>query len=209
MRDVITPPAVSIPIESGVTSSKRMSLMFSSVSPDRIAACTVAPIATASSGLRDLHSSLPLKKSDSNFCTFGMRVEPPTRMISSTSPLDILASASTFWTGSMVLRKTSAQSSSKRARVIEERKSSPSWRLSSSKLDCVLADRLRFAFSHAVRRRRRALGLPVMSFLVLRLNSLAKWSTKMLSMSSPPRWLSPAVALTSKIPSSTDKSVTS
>ena len=62
MSVVITPPAVSRPSESGVTSSSSRSESFSDESaPDRMAACTVAPKATASSGLMLLHGSLPLK----------------------------------------------------------------------------------------------------------------------------------------------------
>jgi len=38
MREVITPPAVSIPMESGATSRRRSSLVFSLPYPVRIAA---------------------------------------------------------------------------------------------------------------------------------------------------------------------------
>ena len=47
------------------------------------------------------------------------------------------------------------------------------------------------------------------SFLCLRLNSWMTWETRRLSKSSPPRWVSPAVALTSKMPSSIVRSDTS
>jgi len=67
MRTVITPPAVSIPRDNGVTSSKSKSFTLLSPSPVRIAAYTAAPYATASSGLIDLFKVFPLKKSD-NIC---------------------------------------------------------------------------------------------------------------------------------------------
>jgi len=75
---VITPPAVSMPSESGVTSRITILSRVSSAAPDRMPACTAAPNATASSGLIPLLGSLPLKKSRSRLTTLGMRVEPPT-----------------------------------------------------------------------------------------------------------------------------------
>ena len=78
---------------------------------------------------------------------------------------------STFSTGSMHLRNMSMHSSSKRARVMLVLKSVPSNKLSISMVVCAEADKVRFARSQAVLKRRTALGLPEMSFLVLRLNS--------------------------------------
>mmetsp|Transcript_11052 Transcript_11052/g.47198 ORF Transcript_11052/g.47198 Transcript_11052/m.47198 type:complete len:225 (+) Transcript_11052:547-1221(+) len=118
MSTVMTPPTVSRPMDRGDTSSRSRSWTFSLPSPDRIAACTAAPYATASSGLMDLHSSLPLKKSTRSDCTLGMRVEPPTMTISCTEDLSIFESLRHFSTGSMHLRKRSMLSSSKRARVM-------------------------------------------------------------------------------------------
>ncbi|KVH93673.1 hypothetical protein Ccrd_004272 [Cynara cardunculus var. scolymus] len=54
---------------------------------------------------------------------------------------------------------------------------------------CEDDDNVLFARSHAVLSRRNALALPLISFLRL-------------SKSSPPKWVSPAVDFTSKIPSS-------
>lgn len=60
---VITPPAVSIPSDSGVTSTRSTSWIAELVSPVRMAAWTAAPYATASSGLIDRFKDLPQKKS--------------------------------------------------------------------------------------------------------------------------------------------------
>ncbi len=77
---VITPPMVSIPRLNGVTSSRSTSFTSPVNTPPWIA----APTATTSSGLTPFDGALP-----KNFCTAswiaGIRVEPPTRMISSMS----------------------------------------------------------------------------------------------------------------------------
>ena len=72
---VNTPPAVSTPSDSGVTSSRSTSLTSPLSTPPWIA----APTATTSSGLMPLCGSLP-KKSFTCACTRGMRVMPPTRI---------------------------------------------------------------------------------------------------------------------------------
>ena len=71
---VNTPPFVSMPSESGVTSSRSTSL----TSPLRTPAWMAAPTATTSSGLTPLCGSLPISSLTFS-CTAGMRVMPPTR----------------------------------------------------------------------------------------------------------------------------------
>ncbi len=97
MSFVMSPPRVSMPSESGVTSRRRSS----STSPERTPAWIAAPIATTSSGLTPLCGSF-LKKSFTTLRTSGVRVEPPTRMISSTSPAERPASRSACSHGSSV-----------------------------------------------------------------------------------------------------------
>ena len=52
---VATPPRVSIPKVSGVTSNNKTSV----VSPDKTEPCMAAPTATASSGFKSFLASLP------------------------------------------------------------------------------------------------------------------------------------------------------
>lgn len=80
---LITPPTVSIPNDKGVASIiTKPSVSFDS-SPQIIPPYTAAPKAIASSGLIPVFGSFPLKKSFTNYLIFGIRVEPPTRTISS------------------------------------------------------------------------------------------------------------------------------
>ena len=73
MSLVITPPLVSMPSVSGVTSSRSTSF----TSPASTPAWMAAPTATTSSGFTPRCGSLPV--SDLTFsCTAGMRVMPPT-----------------------------------------------------------------------------------------------------------------------------------
>mmetsp|Transcript_7794 Transcript_7794/g.23863 ORF Transcript_7794/g.23863 Transcript_7794/m.23863 type:complete len:245 (-) Transcript_7794:836-1570(-) len=81
MRRENTPPRVSMPSESGVTSSSRMSLTSPRSTPPWMA----APIATTSSGLTPLLASRP-NVSRTISATLGMRVMPPT---SSTSLISL------------------------------------------------------------------------------------------------------------------------
>ncbi len=78
IRRVKTPPKVSMPKESGVTSRRRTSF----TSPRKTPPCMAAPKATTSSGFTPRCGSFP-----KNFCTvsitFGIRVMPPTKITSS------------------------------------------------------------------------------------------------------------------------------
>mmetsp|Transcript_60340 Transcript_60340/g.159524 ORF Transcript_60340/g.159524 Transcript_60340/m.159524 type:complete len:266 (+) Transcript_60340:733-1530(+) len=209
MSTVMTSPAVSRPSESGVTSSSSTSLVSSPPSPERMPPCTAAPYATASSGLMPLLGSLPLKKSLSSCCTLGMRVDPPTSTTSSISDFFISESSMTFCTGVSVFLKRSMHSSSKRARVSVSEKSCPSKRPSISTRTWCCVDSERLARSTS----RRSFCTARLSLdgsePCLRLKTLSRcWITR-LSKSSPPRWVSPAVDLTSKMPSSIVSSDTS
>mmetsp|Transcript_12715 Transcript_12715/g.40713 ORF Transcript_12715/g.40713 Transcript_12715/m.40713 type:complete len:266 (+) Transcript_12715:70-867(+) len=209
MSTVITSPAVSRPSESGVTSSSSRSFVSSPPSPERMPPWTAAPKATASSGLMPLLGSLPLKKSLSSCRTFGMRVEPPTRTISSTSRLLTLASVSTRCTGARVALKRSAHSSSNLARVTVSEKSRPAASDSTSKRAEVSDDSARFVRSASRRSLALAEGEVTVApgcFLACR---PSRYSTSRLSRSSPPRCVSPAVARTSKTPASMERSDTS
>merc|ERR1712072_1600721 len=106
MSLVMTPPTVSIPSDRGVTSRRRRS---EPPSPERMPAWTAAPYATASSGLIPRFGSLPLKKSLMSACTFGMRVEPPTRTTSSTCVFFRPESSMTFFTGPRLLEEVAAE----------------------------------------------------------------------------------------------------
>ena len=92
---VITPPSVSMPSDSGVTSRSRTSL----TSPARTPAWIAAPMPTTSSGLTPLWGSLPLNIALTASTTAGIRVMPPTRITSSMSAALSPASFSAASTG--------------------------------------------------------------------------------------------------------------
>ena len=73
-----TPPMVSMPSDSGVTSSSSLS----STSPERMPACTAAPSATTSSGFSSV-CGLARNSASTAARTSGMRVDPPTITTSS------------------------------------------------------------------------------------------------------------------------------
>lgn len=124
-------------------------------------------------------------------------------------------------TGSSVFLNSDMHNSSKRARLIFVWKSMPSYSESTSSVASVELLSVRFARSAAVRKRRNARGLPLMSRPYFRLNSFnqikkisirhiicshlllhsltcMKCCTIKSSKSSPPKCVSPAVDFTSK-----------
>ncbi len=108
---VITPPLVSMPRDSGVTSMSSTSLR----SPASTPACRAAPTATTSSGFTDLLASLPESCLTSS-ATAGIRVEPPTRITWSISEIFTPASAMTSLNGFLVRSSRSEVMSSNLAR---------------------------------------------------------------------------------------------
>ena len=97
MSLVVTPPSVSMPRDSGVTSSSSTSLTW----PVSTAPWMAAPIATTSSGFTPRCGSF-LKNSFTVEITFGMRVMPPTRTASLIWSVVLPASVSAFLHGSML-----------------------------------------------------------------------------------------------------------
>ncbi len=110
---VITPPRVSIPRESGVTSSNSTSFTF----PPSTAPWIAAPRATTSSGFTPLPGSLP-KIFFTRSRTDGMRLIPPTRITSLRSDAESPASDSAFRQGFSSFARRSSTSDSRVARLI-------------------------------------------------------------------------------------------
>ena len=94
---VITPPSVSMPSDSGVTSRSRTSFTSPASTPPWIA----APTATTSSGFTPRCGSCS-KNSSTTCWILGIRVEPPTSTTSSMSAGFIPASSSALRIGGMV-----------------------------------------------------------------------------------------------------------
>ncbi len=208
IRVVITPPSVSMPRLSGVTSSSSTS----STSPLSTPPCTAAPRDTTSSGFTDLLACLP-KKSSTVSCTSGTRVDPPTRMTSSTSLLECPASSRAFSICGTVFSTRSSIRFSKVARLRSIfRCCGPSSVavINGRLIVVVLAlDSSILASSAASFSRCRAIGSSRRSTPVSCSNSSAMWSMRRLSKLSPPRCVSPYVALTSKTPSPSSRMETS
>ena len=195
-----TAPSVSIPRVSGVTSRSNTS----STSPLRTPPWIAAPMATTSSGLTPLFASLP--KNCFTFCWMrGILVCPPTKITSSIWAAVLSASANAWRQGSIVLSTSSVINCSSLARFrVKLRCLGP---LASAVIKgrlisvCRTVDSSIFAFSAASLIRCRAILSCWRSIPWSFLNSSHTQSIIFWSKSSPPRWVSPAVDLTWKVPS--------
>ena len=116
MSLVMIPPLVSMPRDSGVTSSSRTSL----TSPLSTPACSAAPMATTSSGLTPLLGSLPPVSSRTRSDTAGMRVEPPTSTTWSIAPTLMPASLIAWLNGALQRSSRSCVSRWNSARVMRD-----------------------------------------------------------------------------------------
>ena len=205
------PPFILIPRESGVTSRRSKSRTSTEHVPESIEACIAAPTATASSGLIDLLSCLPLKKLERPVWMKGILVEPPTSTMSSTCSFVMPASSRTCCISGRHFSKSGWQSYSNLLRDISTSRSSSGAKFSQLTFMFWANESSRFAFSHAVRRRviARALVFLISTPDVYFLNSAMQYSISTLSKSFPPKCVSPFVAFTSSKPLSMFNSVTS
>mmetsp|Transcript_2961 Transcript_2961/g.8290 ORF Transcript_2961/g.8290 Transcript_2961/m.8290 type:complete len:414 (-) Transcript_2961:748-1989(-) len=199
MRRVKMPPRVSMPSERGVTSRRSTSLTLPLSTPPWMA----APMATTSSGFTPLDGSR-LKSSLTTSTTRGIRVMPPTRRTSLMSLVLRPASLSALRQGSLVLSMRLSTSFSSWTRVILMLRclGPEASAVRKGRLTSVVGadDSSHLAFSAASRRRwitRRSLDTSMPDDF---LNSAMRWARMLWSKSSPPKWVSPLVDLTSNTP---------
>ena len=192
---VNTPPNVSIPSESGVTSKSKTSLTSPASTPPWIA----APIATHSSGLIPLNGSLPVNFLTAS-TTAGIRVEPPTIKSFAISLNPSFASRITWLTLSKVFWTKYSVIWSNLARVKSNSKC-----LGPVSFEVINGKSI-FAFSLASFKRCIASLSLERSIPSSFLNSSTSKFIISWSKSSPPKRLSPAVAKTSNTPSAISRS---
>ena len=200
IKGVLIPPIVSIPKVNGVTSSSNTSL----TSPPKTPPWIAAPIATTSSGLIPLLGSLPKKLLTATW-TAGMRVMPPT---STTSPMSLgstLASFNAALTASkdLSIRSETKDSSFERESLVSKCLGPEASAVTKGMEISVSTpeESSTLAFSAASRNLCSAWRSFLRSIPSDFWNSSANQSIIRWSKSSPPRWVSPLVDLTSKTPS--------
>mmetsp|Transcript_21530 Transcript_21530/g.64061 ORF Transcript_21530/g.64061 Transcript_21530/m.64061 type:complete len:219 (+) Transcript_21530:1218-1874(+) len=159
-----------------------------------------APYATASSGFTPLAGSLFLKISCTSFLTYGIRVDPPTSTMESTSDVRVSVSSRTVLMGAAHFLNRSLFSSSNLARVSVSLKSMPSMMAGISMTTFVSFESLRLAASASRRSFARARSDVVKSLSSFSLKRLINQSIMRWSKSAPPRCVSPAVASTRNSP---------
>ena len=204
IKRVITPPSVSMPKESGVTSKSKTSF----TSPCKIPPWIAAPSATTSSGLMSLCGSLPMSFLTASWIA-GILVWPPTMITSSMSFIEKPASFIVLSVNSTERSMYSRTSSSSFARLsFKLRCLGPSaacvmkgMLMSVSRvLESSCFDRSAASFKRWSARTSFDKSSP-WSFL----NSSTSQRIIFWSKSSPPRWVSPPVALTSIVSSPISK----
>ena len=205
---VKTPPNVSIPNVSGVTSSNNTSL----TSPWSTPACIAAPVATTSSGFTPLLGSFP-KIFFTVSITFGILVIPPTRITCLISLAFIPASLIAVSQGLIVfsIRSSTNDSNFDLDNVTFKCLGPDLSAVMKGKLISVWEelDSSIFAFSAPSFNLCFAKGSSLKSTPFSFLNSSAKKSIILLSKSSPPKNVSPDVDFTSNTPSPSSSTETS
>jgi len=127
-------------------------------------------------------------------------VDPPTNTISSISLFFKPESSSACYNGPRVLLNISAQSSSNFALVKTSEKSYPSKRFGISTFTSSYDDKARFYFSTSIFNFYIARLSPLISFPYFFFINLMKCSSNLLSISYPPKCVSPLVVMTSNTP---------
>ena len=149
-----------------------------------------APIATTSSGFTPFDGALP-KKLSTAACIAGIRVDPPTKIISSISDFWYPAFFNAFSQGAIVLLINESANCSNFARVKLRTKclGTPSIAVTYGKLisEVDVDDNSIFAFSAASFKRCKAIGSLRRSMFSSALNSSANQSIITWSKSSPPK----------------------
>ena len=187
-----SPPMVSRPSDSGITSSSSHSSSAVRLPASRLA-CMAAPSATTWSGSRLIRGSLP-NRSATMRRTMGMRVAPPTMTTPLTSSAARLASRSARRALDSVRATSGRARASKCSRVSASDSVRPPDSVAASSA-CCASVRASRAWRAATSKARWSSGRRSES-----LRSFTAHATMAASKSSPPSAVSPPVAMTSNTP---------